>query len=334
MDKEAVSREDIALVVIGRNEARHLEVSLPSIRGQFSTMVYVDSGSSDGSQAIATQHGAHVVALDTSAGFTAARARNAGFEEVLRLAPNCRYVQFIDGDCELLESFVAKAAAWLDKHDDTAMVCGRRLERYPEASVYNMLCDIEWDTPVGKAKYCGGDAMVRVEALQQVGAYNPSLIAGEEPEMCVRLAKEGWGVYRLDADMTLHDANMTKFPQWWKRNLRAGYAFAEGAAMHGAAPVFHWAREVKSNWAWGGLFALILSLSLAVSPWFLLGLGLYILLGLKVMRGYPWPRNRTFRERFSYGLNCSIGKIPQSIGQLKFLFNRLFGKSGSIIEYK
>ncbi len=327
-------QRNIALVVIGRNEARHLKISLPAVQSRFDTMVYVDSGSTDGSQDVAESFGATVVALDTSQGFTAARARNAGFEAALELAPDAEYVQFIDGDCELLPQFVEAAAKWLDEHPKTAMVCGRRLERAPDATVYNMLCDIEWDTPVGEAKYCGGDAMVRISALKQVGGYNPSLIAGEEPEMCVRLAKEGWGIYRLDEDMTLHDAAMTRFSQWWKRNLRAGYAFAEGAAMHGRAPSYHWVREVKSNWAWGGLFLVIVFFSLVVSPWFLLGLGIFVLLGFKVMRGYPWPRSRTFRERFAYGLNCSLGKVPQFFGQLKFLFNRMMGKKGSIIEYK
>ena len=41
--------------------------------------------------------------------------------------------------------------------------------------------------------------------------FNATLIAGEEPELCLRLRQKGWEIWRLDAEMTLHDAAMTKF---------------------------------------------------------------------------------------------------------------------------
>lgn len=325
---------DAGLVVIGRNEARHLENALPKVREQFDLIVYVDSGSTDGSQAIAEENGAVVVALDTSQGFTAARARNAGLAKVQELQPELKYIQFIDGDCELLPSFVSKATEWLEAHDKCAIVCGRRVERHPEASVYNLLCDIEWDTPVGDAKYCGGDALMRVTSLVQVSGYNPHLIAGEEPELCVRLAAEGWGIYRIDEDMTLHDAAMTKFSQWWKRNVRSGHAFAEGSHIHGSGPSQHWAKETRSNWIWGGYFVAVLLLSIAISPYFLFALILFPVLAVKIFAKYPWPRPRPSAHRLWFGANCALGKVPQFFGQLQFLFNRLSGKQSSIIEYK
>ena len=106
-------------------------------------------------------------------------------------------------------------------------------ERHPDASPYNKLCDIEWNTPVGDAKSCGGDAMMRVSAFRQVGGFDAGVIAGEEPELCVRLRANGWTLERINAEMTLHDAAMTRFSQFWKRAKRAGHAYAEGAAVHG-----------------------------------------------------------------------------------------------------
>lgn len=325
---------DAGLIVIGRNEARHLENSLPKVREQFQLIVYVDSGSTDGSQAIAEENGAVVVVLDTSKGFTAARARNAGLEKVRELHLSLKYVQFIDGDCELLPTFVEKAVSWLDQHEKYAVVCGRRVERHPEASIYNLLCDIEWDTPVGDAKYCGGDALMRIGALAQVEGYNPELIAGEEPELCVRLAEAGWSIYRLDEDMTLHDAAMMKFSQWWKRNVRSGHAFAEGSHLHGTGPSLHWVKETRSNWVWGGYFLLMTLLSIVVSPYFLVGLLLFPLLAVKISVRFPWSRQRSTTDKLWFGLNCAVGKIPQFFGQLQFLVNRLAGKQSTIIEYK
>src|SRR5207248_7579001 len=132
--------------------------------------------------------------------------------------------------------WLERAEQELKVRPEVAVVCGRRRERFPEGSVYNRLCDMEWDTPVGEAESCGGDAMMRVKAVRATGGYRAALIAGEEPELCLRLREAGWKVLRLDAEMTLHDAAMTRFGQWWKRAVRAGHAFAEVSWLHRTSP--------------------------------------------------------------------------------------------------
>jgi glycosyltransferase involved in cell wall biosynthesis len=205
----------IGLVAIGRNEGERLRRCLESSRRQVERLVYVDSGSTDGSAQLARSLGAEVVDLDMSIPFTAARARNEGRARLQALVPDLDCVQFVDGDCELVDGWIARAVAHLTAHPQAAVVCGRRRERDPESSVYNHLCDLEWDTPIGLAKACGGDALMRVTALDQVGGYNPDIIAGEEPDLCFRLRERGWEIWRIDGDMTLHDAAMTRFGQWW-----------------------------------------------------------------------------------------------------------------------
>ena len=160
---------------------------LASVAGQGTTVVYVDSNSTDGSVDLAGAMGADVVELDMSQPFTMARGRNAGWARLDEINPDIRFVQFIDGDCELITGWLELAYEVLESRPEVAVVCGRRRERYPERSMYNRLADIEWNSPIGEAKYCGGDAMIRVEALRQIGGYNPTLIAGEEPDLCVRL---------------------------------------------------------------------------------------------------------------------------------------------------
>jgi GT2 family glycosyltransferase len=182
--------------------------------------------------------------------FTAARARNEGLARLLEGGP-LDYVQFIDGDCALQPGWIDTAQAFLDENPQAAVVHGRRRERYPEATVYNQLCDWEWDRPPGQAISCGGDAMMRVAAFQAVGGYDPHLIAGEEPELCVRLRAAGWQIWCLDAEMTLHDAAMTRFGQYWRRARRAGHAYAEGAAMHGAPPERHGVRGATGRFSGG-----------------------------------------------------------------------------------
>ena len=260
----------VGVVIIGRNEGDRLVSCLKSLYNQASQMVYVDSGSTDNSVAEARQLEAEVVSLDMSIPFTAARARNEGFALLKSLYPHIEYVQFVDGDCEVVATWFDSAIAFMDSHINIAAVCGRRRERYPNKTVYNMLCDIEWNTPIGEAKACGGDVLMRVIAFDNAHGYRTDLIAGEEPELCVRFRAAGWKIWRLDQEMTLHDAAMTRFSQWWKRTMRAGHAFAEGAYLHGAPPEKHWVSETKRARIWGfiipfiALFVCLFSFKLAM----------------------------------------------------------------------
>lgn len=297
-------------------------------------LVYVDSGSTDGSVALATSRGAEVVELDMSRPFSAARARNEGFARLREIAPAVEYVQFVDGDCAVAAGWLNVAKAFLDEHQAYAVVCGRRRERFPEASVYDRLCDMEWDTPVGDARACGGDAMMRVAALAAVGGYDAAVIAGEEPELCVRLRQAGWKIHRLKGEMTLHDAAMTRFGQWWRRSVRGGYAYALGASMHGKPPERHWVRETRSINIWG----ICLPLLILALAWPTNGLSLVLAAGYFVLgfRVYRHMRGRGFSAGDSrlYAFFCVLAKFPQAQGQLRFWWGGLTARPSGIIEYK
>jgi len=318
-------------VVIGRNEGTRLVDCLASLAGQVRHVVYVDSGSTDGSIAAAQAAGATLVQLDPSRPFTAARARNAGVVAlpVAGAAPP-RYVQFIDGDCALHPGWVGLARDFLENHPRAAVACGRRRERYPETSIYNRLCDWEWNTPPGKAEACGGDALIRLRALQSVDGYRDALIAGEEPELCRRLRAEGWEIWRLDAEMTLHDAAITRFAQWWRRGVRAGHAMSEVGALHPDTFV----PERRRIWFWGAALPVLALLSLALFPW-----GLFVIAGLY---GLSFAR---VALRFSQGglsgrdaLLCggliTLSKFCNLQGATIHFWRRLRGRAVQIIEYK
>ncbi len=326
--------ENLGIVIIGRNEGERLKNGLLSLQPYNVPIVYVDSGSTDGSVELACSFSTNVIELDLEIPFTAARARNTGFETLLSLYPNLEYVQFMDGDTQVVPGWLENAGSYLQEHSEVAVVCGRRREKYPEHSIYNTLCDLEWDTPIGSTKACGGDAMMRVVAIKEVGGYNPHLIAGEEPEMCVRLRQKGWKIFGLAAEMTLHDAQMTHFSQWWKRSQRAGYAYANGAYLHGNPPESHWVKESRSIWFWGFILPLI-SISAAPFTWgiTLLLLLAYPLLVFKIARNQE-KMGRKAREAKLYALFCVVGKFPQSLGQLQFHLQRLTGKNAQLIEYK
>lgn len=319
MSLETPIQNRVEAVVIGRNEGARLRASIVSLLGQVDRVIYVDSGSVDGSAEMAEALGAVVVSLDMSLPFTAARARNAGLAMV-----DAEFVQFVDGDCVVDADWVATALAFAMAHPQAVVICGRRRERFPDASVYNRLCDAEWNTPIGQAKACGGDALMRVAPLRAVGGYRDSLIAGEEPELCLRLARGGAEIWRIDTEMTLHDAAMTRFSQWWKRSRRAGHAFAEGAVLHGAGPERHWVTETRRAVLWGvgvPLGALVLG---CVHP---LGLLLLLAWPLQMIRLVP-------RLGAEAAVFTVLGKLPEAQGVLGYWWGRLWRKRARLIEYK
>ena len=212
--------------------------------------------------------------------------------------------------------------------------CGRCRERQPEASVYNRLCDIEWDTPVGPAAACGGNAMLRLSALAESGGFDEVLIAGEEPELCFRLRRAGWGVQRLAAEMVRHDAAIFSWRQWWQRNQRAGFSYANGCHLHGASSERYYRRELRSILFWG----LALPVSALTMAW-------VHPLGLAILLVYPlqyWRLKRRFRAEGripaadcgQYAIHLIAGKFPSLLGVLSFHRHRLQGRRRSLIEYK
>lgn len=315
----------ISAVVIGRNEGARLTACLASLQGMVDTIIYVDSGSTDGSIATALAAGANVLDLDLSSPFTAARARNEGLAQLQTIAPDTRYVQFVDGDCQVRTGWIETARTYLDAHHDHAVVCGRRRERHPEASLWNRLIDIEWAAPPGPAKACGGDALMRISALSEVGGFNPDLIAGEEPELCVRLRIAGWKIERLDAEMTWHDAEMTRLSQWWQRARRAGHAGVEGMVLHGSPPERHGRARTERALLWGVGLPALTGFGLFLTPW-----------ALVMLLAYPAQVARLAAKSkdVAHAAFTVFAKFPEAQGVADFLWARLLGRRRKLIEYK
>lgn len=321
---------DVGIVAIGRNEGTRLIRCLKSAQPMAAQLIYVDSGSTDNSIAEARKLGAHIVTLDTSIPFTAARARNAGFDAMKKRRPDLQFVQFIDGDCELDPGWINSAVSFLLSRPDVALVCGRRRERFPEASVYNRLCDDEWNTPIGEALACGGDSLVRATAFEECGGFRPDLICGEEPELCIRLRQRNWRIWRLDAEMTLHDAAITRFRAWWRRNVRTGFGFAAISRLHRKSPHGLWRRETKRAILWGGAIPIVILCAGIWQPAALVALSIYPLQIARIAGRRGWRDTHSW----NYAWFLTLSKFPEFQGILKFHALRLLGMDATIIEYK
>jgi glycosyltransferase involved in cell wall biosynthesis len=323
-------KRDLGIVAIGRNEGLRLERCLASMPSN-AAVVYVDSGSTDNSVQLAKQLGVDVLELDLRKSFTAARARNAGFNHLIATEPAINFVQFVDADCELCQGWPNIGLAFLRAHDDVAAVFGRLHERHPERSIYNRLCDWEWDGKPGKSLSFGGIVMLRVSALKTANGYREDVIAGEEPELGVRLRRAGWQLWRLKDDMAVHDAAMLHFWQWWRRSVRSGYAFANGAYLHGFSSERHWLWESIRSWLWG--IALPAGFVMSSIGWGWWAHALWLIYPLQVLR-------LTVRNKGSVGDRATksafqvLGRFPEAWGQVKFLWDCLFHHESTLIEHK
>lgn len=329
----------VGVVVIGRNEGERLRRCLASL-AELPIRIYVDSASSDGSVAMARGLGVEVIELAEPPRLTAARGRNAGFAALAASHPQLEFVQFVDGDCEVQPGWIAAGVAALDADPGLALVFGRRRERFPDRSIYNALCDDEWNVPVGKARACGGDILCRVAPLKTIGGYDEDMIAGEDPDMSTRLRKAGWRLRRIPAEMTLHDAAILSFGQWWKRATRAGHAFAELSDRHPDVSDPPWRRRCRSIIAWGVAWPLLVAGSIGIAAVF--DTGLLILPGLLLLLWVAQVARITARCRrhlpprvaFASGFFIMVGKIAEGRGLLRYLRGRAGGPKAGLIEYK
>lgn len=321
----------IGIVVIGRNEGARLVRCLASLPSSDAYIVYVDSGSTDGSIAAAEARGAHVVPLDMSLPFNAARARNAGIDALAASGLTFDLVQFLDGDCALDPAWIGRATDFLEQHPEVAVACGRRREIHPDRTIYNRACDLEWNTPIGEAEACGGDALMRYAAISSVGGYDGTLVAGEEPELCSRLRAAGWKIWRMDAEMTMHDAAISAFGQWWTRAVRGGFAYAQTSAVSAGRPERPMRLSFLRAIFWGGVFPVAAIASALLHPLLVaFGVAVYAARIVRVRQRLTL----TAREAWACASLTVLGQFAEMQGIVRYWWRRFRRAPNQAILYK
>jgi glycosyltransferase involved in cell wall biosynthesis len=327
----------VSVVVIGRNEGERLKRCLDSVfameRVDFATeVIYVDSGSSDGSVSLAESMGARTITLHPERP-SAALGRNAGWR-----AAKGTIVLFLDGDTVLHQRFVADSLQ--DFADQgTAVVWGHRRELYPERSIYIRTLDLDWIYAAGPTLYCGGDALFRREVLARVDGFDDTLIAGEEPELCRRIAALGYTIQHVDRPMTGHDLAIYRWRQYWKRSSRAGHAFAEVSERFRGTVQSFWTEESRRNRnraiALMGLGVFGITFAAVFRSWWpmIAALLLFGLLALRSAWKARW-KTKDLLALSAYGVHSHIQQIPIFFGQLQFWLNHRKGKRAMLVEYK
>jgi glycosyltransferase involved in cell wall biosynthesis len=326
----------LSVVVIGRNEGVRLQRCLESVGAMECNgdveLIYVDSGSCDGSVALAELLGAKTIAL-TPLRPTAALGRNAGWR-----AATGEIVFFLDGDTVVEKDFASEA---MPEFNDATVACvwGHRREMFPQQTVYNRVFDLDWMYGPGPAAFCGGDALFRRKALVEVGGFDESLIAGEEPEMCRRIIAAGYSILHVDLPMTLHDLAMKNFGQYWTRATRTGHAYAEVSARFAEGGDAFWSAEARHN----GIQVLAMSalmmtglVSCVCTRSALPAAGVIAMLGLLVLRT-AWKARWKSASAWTlllYAVHSHLQQVPIFVGQMRYAWNHRRGRRLGIVEYK
>jgi GT2 family glycosyltransferase len=329
------NKRAVAIVAIGRNEGERLKSCLRTVMSAGRTVVYVDSGSVDGSLAYAASVGCHVVALDPSQPFSAARARNEGFACLMEHDPDVPFLQFLDGDCDLVEGWLERGLAVLGEREDVGIVCGHVRELHPEATIYNTLCDLEWQQAPGEIRSSGGRFLVRSEVFRAVGGFRADVIAAEDDEFCIRVRRLGWKILQVDAEMARHDIAMTRFGEWWRRSKRTGHAFAHVAALHGRSEERYFVPEIRRIWLWA-LVLPVLAGCLAPFTHGLSVVALFCAYGLQFVRTFYRCRKRGWvaRDAAIYSYFTALFKFPALLGMIGYYRRQRRGAVATIIEYR
>ncbi len=325
----------LAVVVIGRNEGDRLRRCFQSIAGMQpveggSEIIYVDSGSTDDSLAIAAEFGARVL-QPGSVRPTAAKARNKGWR-----SSSAPWILFLDGDTILNPSFPRTALA--AAHDQqVAAVWGHRREIDPAANFYQRVLDLDWLARPGITEYCGGDALMRRSALEASGGFDDTLIGGEEPELCARFREYGYVILHIDAPMTLHDLAIRRWRQYWRRACRTGYAYAQMARRTRGNAIRLWTRESAHNRSRAlALIALVFTIISGSFVWQPAAFaGILLICGLVVRSA--WKSRWKSHDPVSlllYGVHSHVQQIPIFAGQLEFQLDLLRNRRRGLIEYK
>jgi glycosyltransferase involved in cell wall biosynthesis len=326
----------VAVVVIGRKEGPRLLRCLDSVWAMdypksSLDLIYVDSQSTDDSVDQAKHRNARVSGVNPERP-CASTGRNAGWR-----ATDAEFILFLDSDTVLAPTFVRAALAAFDP--GMAVVFGNRREMATGQSVYNRVLDLDWVWSLGELDYCGGDALMRRDALVAVDGYGETLIAGEEPDMCGRMRDLDYRILHIDAAMTGHDMDMHTFSQYWRRAMRTGHAYSEVSARFRDTPDQFWTAESNRNFLHAGLLAttplvggVAATVTGSVLP-LLGGAAFWTAVVARSTKRAGWNQSDV-GTRALYAAHSHFQQIPIAVGQINERIRRRNGNRQGLIEYK
>jgi len=191
---------NLSVIIIGRNEVRHIEACLRSvIKGIQTTagteIIYVDSASTDDTIQIVRKYSASIYQLKPDWPLSAAAGRYIGY-----LQSRGDYLFFIDGDTMLVHDWLPKGIRFLQTHPETGGIAGSMHELFEDNNGKPISLQRHrygrHENPRTE-KTLGGIALYRRSVLEQAGPFNPYIAVDEERELGLRIQRAGFNLIRI-----------------------------------------------------------------------------------------------------------------------------------------
>lgn len=220
---------DLSVVIITKNQEWNIERLIISTIVETQAIptteiILVDSASTDRTVENAAKYPIRILRLHPDQRLTPSAGRFVGYKQT-----EGELILFLDGDMELFKGWLSLALVLLEQQPKIAVVSGQLID-LPK-NCHASECDYnEFDQKSLRGEvvpHGGGASLYRREILEKVGTFNPYLYNDEEPELCLRIRKAGYQVYRLDYPIAFHHTEpVTQFSTLihrWNRNLYLGY---------------------------------------------------------------------------------------------------------------
>jgi cellulose synthase/poly-beta-1,6-N-acetylglucosamine synthase-like glycosyltransferase len=219
----AVSRRsDITVVVPVLNGMRFLPQTIPTLlaagrRAGQVEFIYVDNGSTDGSDDYLRELGSDGIRVYSRKGDTIAGMRNFGARQ-----GTGQYLSFIDGDCSIPERYFEIAVSVLRSTGAAATGCEICVPEEPHW-IESAWHDLHYVGRNRDVRYLNsGNFFVSRSAFERVGGFREDMWTGEDAELGERLVMAGERIRACPDVRAIHLGNPKSIPQFYRRNVWHG----------------------------------------------------------------------------------------------------------------
>lgn len=319
----------VSVVVIGLNEAEHLEKCFQSILSSNYPeagieLIYVDSGSIDQSIAIAYKYTSSVfIEKDWP---TAARNRNRGLIE-------CKYniIHFIDGDIIIDPDYLHFAVKKLQE-GNVHCVFGRLEEKNEKGIGKILLHDYSIRKPgLIDAPGAGGTFLKRV--LVDVKGWDERIPRGEETELGERLRGAGYKIWFINKKMGTHNQGSINLAKFIKRQINEGFSLGAISKINLNSSFFSNAnKSLVNNIIFHLLVFFLLILSFYTRSTWVIILFLILYAGFLFVK-YRFIRRVKNPNSLKFYFLMGFSKIFVLYGYCKFCFQYIFMSSSDKLTF-
>jgi len=187
--------EKVTFVVIGKNEAINLPRCFRSILKISNNIIFVDSDSDDNSIKVANQCSIKTILRVKSNFGTPALSRSIGAKKA-----QTKYIQFVDGDMEVEETWIQLAIRKLESDEKIAAVHGYKKVYTKNEQDYFILSDSkDW-----QADYLQGTFLINRKIYNKAGGLDCRFYGDEERDLYIRIKALGYEVWYIHNLMASH----------------------------------------------------------------------------------------------------------------------------------